>query len=852
MRSTLPRAFAVLLSCCGVNDHAVAQALQWSRFVDPVRWYAQAPAPTPWSDARDWARSFGGELVSVRSAAEQQFLAQNFFELAPPSRFHWLGLHQDPLGPNYSEPAGGWSWSSGEPLTYVNWTPGAPDDFGGGENVARTLGASNPARAGEWCDSRELSLDAPTGLLDWRIGPGQIVIFNTANAWITLGQLTVQVNNPSFPNDPQNPPSATFLPTSYQLVQGGVVRVRHFYLEQGGVLWLEGPNAFHLIASGEVWIRGRLIADGGHAPDAPFVGGIFRGPLDTAPGTIPAMTFTVPGGVGRVGGGDGGSSEYGSVAEAIGSAGEGAFGASSAGGGGGESGWSSTFSHDTRRAGGGGGGRLGADQLHPAPPTASPLDQRRIGFDAESGFDNLQAANGAIGGPGPARGGARGPTPFQSPRSDDDFFGVARERFGDAFVLGELERPWAGSGGGAGGAAYYAAFGWPPTPLGEQLGGAGGGGGGSVRVSAIGAIRFGWQGSLRARGGFGAGGSSTSFLNRVGGGGGGGSGGHVVLESAALIDLRACPLVDLSSPTDMRFAIDARGGQGGPGKSNLGGTQHSSSGPTETFAPLDACPPGHPTSGENSCRGHVNGAGGDGGPGIVQLHTPRGSVGTSSAVHDILLPSGGATIERLTAPRPLMFGDLAALRAITSVGGGLGVFQIDSDDCDSDGEPDRYTIAVDPARDLDASGALDDCEPVVAFCGGALSANGCEPVLASTGSASASAASGFQLLLSNADEARPSTLSCSLTRASPPFNAGGQWCLRPPVRRIAALSTSGAGGGCDGSWSFDWNTWRAANPSAFGANFAAGDVLYAQVWLRAPLTTSGALSSNALRFTLQP
>ncbi len=252
MRSTLPRAPCVLLACCAFSDHVFAQAPQWSRFSDPIRWYAQAPAPTPWSDARDWARTFGGELVSVRSAAEQHFLAQRYFELAPPSRFHWVGLHQDPLGSNYSEPAGGWSWVAGDPLTYVNWAVGAPDDLGGGENVARTLGASHPARAGEWDDSRELALDDSAGLLDWRIGPGQVVIFNTANAWITLGQLTVQVNNPGFPNDPLNPPSSSFVPTSYQLVQGGVVRVRRFYLERGGVLQLEGANAFHLIASGDV------------------------------------------------------------------------------------------------------------------------------------------------------------------------------------------------------------------------------------------------------------------------------------------------------------------------------------------------------------------------------------------------------------------------------------------------------------------------------------------------------------------------------------------------------------------------------------------------------------------------
>jgi hypothetical protein len=72
-------------------------------------------------DAGDWARSVGGDLVAIRSASEQQFLTQTFFAVAPPNRFHWIGLHQDPLDPSYTEPAGGWAWRSGDPLTFVNW-----------------------------------------------------------------------------------------------------------------------------------------------------------------------------------------------------------------------------------------------------------------------------------------------------------------------------------------------------------------------------------------------------------------------------------------------------------------------------------------------------------------------------------------------------------------------------------------------------------------------------------------------------------------------------------------------------------------------------------------------------------
>jgi hypothetical protein len=374
-----------------------------------------------------------------------------------------------------------------------------------------------------------------------------------------------------------------------------------------------------------------------------------------------------------------------------------------------------------------------------------------------------------------------------------------------------------------------------------------------VRVLATGAILFGPQGSLRARGGLGAGGMLYwGFAPTLGGGGGGGSGGHVVLESAERIDLRACPLVDLSSSTDMRFAIDARGGQGGRGKSGLGGAQYSSSGPQATSASLDACPPGYPSNGDNACRGHINGAGGAGGPGIVQLHTPRGEVGASPDAHDILLPTGGATLDNVCSPRPLMPSDSSPLLLLTSAGAGLGLFQLDSDDCDGDGEPDRYSIALDVQRDLDSSGVLDECEPLVSFCSGDVSSNGCSPRLTSSGAPSASAPYGFVLHLQAADQGRLGALHCALERASTPFNVGAQWCLRAPVRRVAVASTAGSPGGCQGTWSIDWNSWRAAYPTAFGSTLRAGDVVFAQAWLRDPAAAGSTVFTNALRIALGP
>ena len=185
----------------------------------------------------------------------------------------------------------------------------------------------------------------------------------------------------------------------------------------------------------------------------------------------------------------------------------------------------------------------------------------------------------------------------------------------------------------------------PFNPQGDEKGAGGGGGGGAVEILALGDIVV--TGEIRARGGSGGGGENTLFLNRVGGGSGGGSGGHVVLQSAAKIDLSG-----LTSP-----GLIATGGQGGAGRGDLGGSFNGLNGSQETTPELDACPPGYPTSGPNACRGHIDGAGGDGSPGLIQLHTRNG---LDPVDPDVILPAG-MTLADVAAPTPLCADDSCRL-----------------------------------------------------------------------------------------------------------------------------------------------------------------------------------------------
>jgi hypothetical protein len=498
------------------------------------------------------------------------------------------------------------------------------------------------------------------GGFDWYIAPGETVIFNTTNSTINGFSIPLQGQGGGVSFDPTqlvgdatnpaifNPPFAGTL-----TVIGGVVDVRNVFIEQGATLIVEGPNPLVVQASGDVFIRGQILASGSNSLGV---------------NTFNTTNVPEPGAPGQAGGGRGGTgSPLTTASSARGGSGQGAFGLLDAGGRGGEAGWSASVLVERRRGAGGGGGRLAAD-VAAGVAGAGPFEQRRIGFDAEPGFAqgptaNDLADNGAIGGPGGPSGGATGLSPFTDADTDNDFFGSRFTVGANTVKIGELTRPWAGAGGGGGGDSAQitsGSFPAPWVPTGDEKGAGGGGGGGSVHVLALGSIRFGPNGRIQARGGIGGGGENTNLLDRVGGGSGGGSGGHVVLQTAAQIDFRSKTVVSLADTATSgsldtpqnNWAINVLGGQGGAGANDLGGGFFQSpNGQRETLPNNDACPPGYPTNGANSCRGLVQGAGGDGGPGLIQLHTPGGRVGT--ALTDDVRVSGAATLAGLCAPPPI-------------------------------------------------------------------------------------------------------------------------------------------------------------------------------------------------------
>lgn len=474
----------------------------------------------------------------------------------------------------------------------------------------------------------------PSGQFDLHIAPNSTVVFDTTSTLFFGGDGGV--------------------PQYSQLAVNGRLDVRDLLIPASSTLRIQGPNPALILASRNVTIHGRLSCDGGSA--------------------APVFTLNTPnqpesGGAGVAGGGKGGTGSF-LITQVTprGGNGQGAFGVANLGGEGGEAGWSTDNSSNgvNRRPGGGGGGRFGHDEETLWTGTGAPVGgawcprQEIYGLDAESGFPGSPNATSSQGQHFPY-GGHDGVGPFGLfPGTDNDFWGTKIMNFGtlsETLVVGELSGAIGGSGGGAGGDATLigANESYPPPTLvyvNQDKGAGGGGGAGALTILALGDIKVTATGKISAIGGHGSGGENTSGVNRIGGGSGGGSGGHLILQTAGTIDLS-------SVPTGF-MGIDARGGQGGAGAGDNGGA----SAHELTAINKDAKHPGvavDPTDNpwediDPSCQNYTNSlstnqtymvriTGGDGGPGLVQLHV--GDLDT-----DILYPTNEASLRTVVRPVP--------------------------------------------------------------------------------------------------------------------------------------------------------------------------------------------------------
>ncbi len=143
---------------------------------------------------------------------------------------------------------------------------------------------------------------------------------------------------------------------------------------------------------------------------------------------------------------------------------------------------------------------------------------------------------------------------------------------------------------------------------------------------------------------------------------------------------------------------------------------------------------------------------------------------------------------------------------------------------------------------------------VYAYCTAGTTSSGCVPLITGIGTPSASAGSGFTISASAVEGLQSGLIfyGTSGVVASTWGTSSSFMCVKAPLERGPVTNSGGAGAGCVGTLSLDWNLYVATHAGAIGVPFSGGETVYAQAWFRDPPTPKTTNLSGGLSFIVCP
>ncbi len=143
--------------------------------------------------------------------------------------------------------------------------------------------------------------------------------------------------------------------------------------------------------------------------------------------------------------------------------------------------------------------------------------------------------------------------------------------------------------------------------------------------------------------------------------------------------------------------------------------------------------------------------------------------------------------------------------------------------------------------------------PVVSYCTAGTSFSGCQVSVSASGTASASATSGFVVSAATVEGDKSGQFYYGISgRQASPWGSGSSYrCVRPPTWRAGVQSGIGGVGTCDGAFAQDLTVRWQAKPNT---NPGAGNTVQLQFWYRDPQSTSNQTTSfsDAIEFGVCP
>lgn len=169
-----------------------------------------------WMEAEALAVSYGGHLVTINDATEQQWIYTNFGQNTSP----WIGLTD-------KENEGEWKWSSGEVSSYLEWRDGYPYS-----DTQRNFARLISWEQGKW--DHNSATDRYPGLIEVSIhlvwnGPTAKTVIKDANAIIEQDTIWRKADSPYVIEDDV-------------LVKDGALLL----IEPGTQIWIKGRYTFYI------------------------------------------------------------------------------------------------------------------------------------------------------------------------------------------------------------------------------------------------------------------------------------------------------------------------------------------------------------------------------------------------------------------------------------------------------------------------------------------------------------------------------------------------------------------------------------------------------------------------------
>ena len=143
------------------------------------------------------------------------------------------------------------------------------------------------------------------------------------------------------------------------------------------------------------------------------------------------------------------------------------------------------------------------------------------------------------------------------------------------------------------------------------------------------------------------------------------------------------------------------------------------------------------------------------------------------------------------------------------------------------------------------------------YCTAGTSTNGCTPSIHANVQPDTANTAGCVITTTGVEGQKQGIVFYGIDNTSftpTPWGAGssGFRCVKSPTKRLGAPQNSGGSAGlCDGTYVIDWDAFQAANPTALGNPWVAGDKVFVQSWYRDPSAVKSSNLSNAVELTLR-